>query len=172
METEREYYYTEAIGVDVVEIYKTTEVRWLWCATDELQPAYHVVLDVRQLIELFLALDRVGVVRVELVDGVFALDAHVFGQLVGPGYVDLQALGYLVGQFVENVDGPLDRGQAQPAHFGQLHVDVVGVNTAAATAAAGHIDIDRHRRGRGQQQIVVVVVAPGRDVVVVVGGRQ
>jgi len=133
------------------------------------------VLDVCQLIELFLALDRVGVVRVELVDGVFALDAHVFGQLVGPGYVDLQALGYLVGQFVENADGPLDRGQAQPAHFGQLHVDVVGVNTAAATAAAaGHIDIDRHRRGRGQQQIfvVVVVVARGRDAVVVVGGRQ
>jgi len=131
------------------------------------------VLDVRQLIELFLAQDRVGVVSVELVDGVFALDAHVFGQLVGPGYVDLQALGYLVGQFVENADGPLDRGQAQPAHFGELHVDVVGVNAAAA-AAAGHIDIDRHRRGRGQQQIfaVVAVVARGRDAVVVVGGRQ
>jgi len=129
------------------------------------------VLDVRQLIELFLALDCVGVVRVELVDGVFALDAHVFGQLVGPGYVDLQALGYLVGEFVKNADGPVDRGQAQPAHFGQLHVDFVGVNTAAA--AVGHIDIDRHRRGRGQQQIaVVVVVARGRDAVVVVGGRQ
>jgi len=132
------------------------------------------VLDVRQLIELFLALDRVGIIGVEIVDGVFALDAHVFGQLVGPGYVDLQTLGYLVGQFVENVDGPIDRGQAQPAHFGQLHVDVQ-VNAAAATAAAaaGHIDIDRHRRGRGQQQIVAVgVVARGRDVVVVVGRRQ
>lgn len=130
--------------------------------------AYHVVLDVRQLIELFLALNRVGVIRVELVDGVFALDAHVFGQLVGPGYVDLQTLGYLVGQFIENVDGPVDRGQAQPAHFGQLHVDDV-VNT---TAAAGHIDIDRHRRGRGQQQnAVVAVVARGRNVVVV-GLRQ
>lgn len=128
------------------------------------------MVDVRQLIELFLALDRVGVVCIELVDGVFALDAHVFGQLVGPGYVDLQALGYLVGQFVKNADGPVDRGQAQPAHFGQLHVDVVGANTAAA--AAGHIDIDRHRRGQ-QQIAVVVVVARGRDVVVVVvGSRQ
>jgi len=47
------------------------------------------VLDVSQLIELFLALDRVGVVRVELVDGVFALDAHVLGQLVSAGYVDM-----------------------------------------------------------------------------------
>lgn len=131
------------------------------------------MLDVGQLFEeLFLALDHVGVVRVVIVDGVFALDAHVFGQLVGPGYVDPHGFGYLVGEFVENADGPVDRGQAQPAHFGGLHVDAAVVNTAAATAAAGHIDIDRHRRGRGQQQIaVVVVVARGRDVVVV-SGRQ
>jgi len=133
------------------------------------------VLDVGQLFEeLFLALDHVGVVRVVIVDGVFALDAHVFGQLVGPGYVDPHGLGYLLGQFVENADGPVDRGQAQPAHFGGLHVGAAAAvaNTAAASAAAGHIDIDRHRRGRGQQQIaVVVVVARGRDVVVV-GGRQ
>lgn len=126
------------------------------------------MLDVGQLIELFLAFDGVGVVRVELVDGVFALDAHVLGQLVGAGYVDVQTLGYLVGQFVENADGPVDRGQAQPAHFGQLHVVVV-----TTTAAAGHIDIDRHRRGRGQQQSVVVVLASGRDVMwVVVSGRR
>jgi len=125
------------------------------------------VLDVGQLIELFLAFDGVGVVRVELVDGVFALDAHVLGQLVSAGYVDVQTLGYLVGQFVENADGPVDRGQTQPAHFGQLHVVVV-----TTTAAAGHIDIDRHRRGRGQQQSVVVL-ASGRDVMsVVVSGRR
>jgi len=77
-------------------------------------------------------------------------------------------LGYLVGQFVENADGPVNRSQAQPAHFGQLHVAVV---TTAAVAAAGHIDIDRHRDGRGQQQSVVV--ANGRDVMlVVVSGRR
>lgn len=128
------------------------------------------MLDVGQLIELFLAFDGVGVVRVELVDGVFALNAHVLGQLVSAGYVDVQTLGYLVGQFVENAEGPVDRGQAQPAHFGQLHVVVV--TTTAAAAAAGHIDIDRHRRGRGQQQSVVVS-ASGRVVMsVVVSGRR
>lgn len=127
------------------------------------------MLDVGQLIELFLAFDGVGVVRVELVDGVFALDAHVLGQLVSAGYVDVQTLGYLVGESVENADGPVDRGQAQPAHFGQLHVVVVVVTT---TAAAGHIDIDRHRRGRGQQQSVVVSASGRVAMSVVVSGRR
>lgn len=126
------------------------------------------MLDVGQLIELLLALDRIGVVIVEFVDGVPALGAHVFGQLVGAAYLDLQALCDLVGQFVEHADRPVDRGQAQPAHFGQLHVAVV----TTAAAAAGHIDIDRHRPGRGQQQNVVVVCARGRDVVVVSCGRR
>jgi len=94
----------------------------------------------------------------------------VLGQLVSAGYVDLKALGYLVGQLVEHADGPVDRGQAQPADFGQLHVVVVVTSTAT-----GHIDIDHHLRGRGQQQSgVVVFAAHGRDVivVVVVSGRR
>lgn len=82
---------------------------------------YHVLLYVDQLIELFLALDRVGVVGVKIVDGVFALDAYVLGQLVGTGYAQLQTLGYFVCQLVEHVHGPVGCGQAQTTHFRQLH---------------------------------------------------
>lgn len=65
-------------------------------SVDPVAAAYHVLLYVDQLIELFLALDRVGVVGVKIVDGVFAFDAHVLGQLVGTGYVQLQTLGDFV----------------------------------------------------------------------------
>lgn len=88
----------------------------------ERAAAYHVLLDVDQLIELFLAFDGVDVVSVKFVDGVFALDAYVLGQLVGARDADLHALGDLVGQFVEHADGPVGRGQTQPANFGQFHV--------------------------------------------------
>jgi len=105
------------------------------------------VLDAsHQLIELFLTFDRVDVVRVKSIDGVFAFDANVFGQMVGAGNANLQALGDFAGQFVEHADGPISYGQTQPAHFRQFHIVVVVV------VAGGHVDIDDHQHHRRRRR--------------------
>lgn len=85
--------------------------------------AYHVVvLDFHQVIKLFLTLESVDEVRMKFVHGVFALDAHMFGQVVSAGNADLQTLSDLTGKLVENADWPVGRGQAQPANFSQFHI--------------------------------------------------
>lgn len=112
--------------------------------------SYHVLLlAVDQLTELFLTFDRVGVVRVKLVDGVLAFNAHVLGQLVGAGDADLQALGDLAGQLVEHADRPVGYGHAQPAHFRQVHVGGVTLTLTGSGANGPAITDGQRQRATG-----------------------